>query len=173
LAQDALDEFRGTFKDLGVEGPVHHTLATHWARIIEMVFAAERCLENASDKDLTNSDIKTPDIVPGGRGVGCVEAPRGTLTHDYTCDENGIVTACNMVVGTTNNNGPMNMSVAKVAKALIHNFEVSPGLLNMVEMAFRAYDPCNSCATHSLPGQMPLTAIVKSADGEVLETLKR
>ena len=100
-------------------------------------------------------------------------SPRGILTHDYTCDEDGIVTACNLVVGTTNNNGPINMDVAKVAKGLIHNFEVSPGLLNMVEMAFRAYDPCNSCATHSLPGQMPLEATIRYADGEVFETLKQ
>ena len=111
--------------------------------------------------------------MPGGRGVGCVEAPRGTLTHDYTCDENGIVTACNLVVGTTNNNGPICMDVAKVAKALIHNFEVSPGLLNMVEMAFRAYDPCNSCATHALPGQMPLTAEIRNADGSVYDVISR
>lgn len=172
-AQAALKDYRDTFKDLGVEGPIHHTLATHWARIIEMIFNAERCLENARDKDLTNSDIKTPDLKAGGRGVGCVEAPRGTLTHDYVCDEDGIVTACNLVVGTTNNNGPMNMSVAKVAKALIHNFEISPGLLNMVEMGFRAYDPCNSCATHSLPGQMPLTATIRYADGEVFDVVKR
>jgi F420-non-reducing hydrogenase large subunit len=172
-AQSELDNFRGFFKDLGVDGPVNFTLATHWARIIEMIHAAERAVVNASDKDLTNSDIKQPDIVPGGRGVGIVEAPRGTLFHDYVCDENGIVTACNLIVGTTNNNGPINVDVAKVAKGLIHNFEVSPGLLNMVEMAFRAYDPCNSCATHSLPGQMPLTANVRYSDGSLFETISR
>ncbi len=173
IAQSELERFRGTFKDLGVEGPVHFNLATHWARIIEMIFAAERCLENAQDKDLCNSDIKQKDISPGGRGVGCVEAPRGTLTHDYVCDENGIVTACNLVVGTTNNNGPINFDVCKVAKALIKNYEVSPGLLNMVEMAFRAYDPCNSCATHSLPGQMPLTAVIRDVDGNIYATVTR
>lgn len=172
-ANDAFKEYKETFKSLGVTGPVHFTLATHWARIIEMLYAAERCLENAQDKDLTNSDIKQWDISPGGRGVGCVEAPRGTLTHDYVCDEDGIVTACNLVVGTTNNNGPMNMSVAKVAKTLIRNGEISPGLLNMVEMGFRAYDPCNSCATHSLPGQMPLTATIRDKDGQVLEVVSR
>ena len=172
-AQEKYLEYKGFFKDLGVTGPIHFTLATHWARILEMIYAAERCLENASDKDLCNSDIKQKDLSPGGRGVGCVEAPRGTLTHDYTCDENGIVTACNLVVGTTNNNGPMNMSVAKVAKALIKNFEVSPGLLNMAEMAFRAYDPCNSCATHSLPGQMPLKVTIRNSDGSVFDVVER
>ena len=138
-----------------------------------MIYDAERCLENANDPDITNSDIKQTDLVPGGRGVGCVEAPRGTLTHDYTCDENGIVTACNLVVGTTNNNGPINVDVCRVAKALIKNYDVSPGLLNMVEMAFRAYDPCNSCATHSLPGQMPLTAVIRNSDGSIYDTVSR
>jgi F420-non-reducing hydrogenase large subunit len=173
IAQEALNEYRGFFKDLGVEGPVHFTLATHWARIIEMIYAAEKVLEDAQHADLLNGDIKQTDLVPGGRGVGCVEAPRGTLTHDYTCDENGIVTACNLVVGTTNNNGSMNIDVKNAAKGLIKNFEVSPGLLNMVEMAFRAYDPCNSCATHSLPGKMPLTAVIKDRDGSVIETISR
>ncbi|MBR6203977.1 MAG: Ni/Fe hydrogenase subunit alpha [Candidatus Methanomethylophilaceae archaeon] len=173
LAQDALVEYRGILKDAGVEGPCQHTLVTHWARIIELLCCAEKCLQDCEDKDAFKGDIKQTDLVPGGRGVGCVEAPRGTLTHDYTCDENGIVTACNLVVGTTNNNGPICMDVAKVAKALIHNFEVSPGLLNMCEMAFRAYDPCNSCATHSLPGQMPLTAVIRNADGSVYDTVSR
>ncbi len=173
IAQEALLEYRGFMKDNGVEGPCQFTLATHWARIIEMICCAEKCLEDAQKPELTYGDIKQKDIIPGGRGVGTVEAPRGTLTHDYTCDENGIVTACNMVVGTTNNNGPICMDVAKVAKGLIHNFEVSPGLLNMVEMAFRAYDPCNSCATHSLPGQMPITAVIKNADGSVYDTISR
>lgn len=172
-AQKEFEYFRGFFKDLGVEGPVHFSLAGHWARIIEMIYNAERCLENAQDKDLTNSDIKQFDIQPGGRGVGIVEAPRGTLTHDYVCDEDGIVTSCNLVVGTTNNNGPINVDVKSVAKTLIKNFEVAPGLLNMVEMAFRIYDPCNSCATHSLPGQMPLTATIRNRDGSVLETVRR
>ncbi|TQS85150.1 MAG: F420-nonreducing hydrogenase [Candidatus Methanoprimaticola hominis] len=173
VAQEALEEYRGILKDAGVDGPCQFTLCTHWARIIEMICCAEKCLEDLNNPDILNGDIKQHDLIPGGRGVGCVEAPRGTLTHDYTCDENGIVTACNMVVGTTNNNGPICMDVAKVAKGLIHNFEVSPGLLNMVEMAFRAYDPCNSCATHALPGQMPLTAVIKNSDGSVYDTISR
>ena len=173
LAQAELEKYRGLFKSLGVEGSVQFTLATHWARVIELLYAAEKLQEDANDDKLIDGNIKQTDLVPGGRGVGCVEAPRGTLTHDYTCDENGIVTSCNLVVGTTNNNGPINMDVRKAAAGLIHNFEVSPGLLNMVEMAFRAYDPCNSCATHSLPGQMPLEATIRYADGEVFQTLKQ
>ncbi|MBQ4411256.1 MAG: Ni/Fe hydrogenase subunit alpha [Candidatus Methanomethylophilus sp.] len=171
LANEALQEFRSTLSPDGK--PVQFTLATHWARLIELLYAAEKLREDANSDKLTDANIKQTDLVPGGRGVGCVEAPRGTLTHDYTCDENGIVTACNLVVGTTNNNGPICMDVAKVAKALIHNFEVSPGLLNMCEMAFRAYDPCNSCATHSLPGQMPLTVELRNADGSVYDTITR
>ena len=171
LANEALQEYRAT---LAADGkPVQFTLATHWARLIELLYAAEKLREDANSDKLTDANIKQTDLVPGGRGVGCVEAPRGTLTHDYTCDENGIVTACNLVVGTTNNNGPICMDVAKVAKALIKNYEVSPGLLNMVEMAFRAYDPCNSCATHSLPGQMPLTAEIRNADGSLYDTVTR
>ena len=172
LANEALKEYRETLGVVGRE-PVQYTLATHWARIIEMLYAAEKLKEDAYSDKLTDPNIKQFDLVPGGRGVGCVEAPRGTLTHDYTCDENGIVTACNLVVGTTNNNGPICMDVAKVAKALIKNYDVSPGLLNMVEMAFRAYDPCNSCATHSLPGQMPLTAEIRNADGSLYDTIAR
>ena len=173
LAQEEFVKYKGILKDAGVDGPCQHTLVTHWARVIELLCCAEKCLEDAQSDLLTHDDIKQKDIQAGGRGVGCVEAPRGTLTHDYTCDENGIVTACNMVVGTTNNNGPICMDVAKAAKGLIHNFEVSPGLLNMVEMAFRAYDPCNSCATHSLPGQMPLTAVIRNSDGSVYDTITR
>ncbi|MBQ1462652.1 MAG: Ni/Fe hydrogenase subunit alpha, partial [Candidatus Methanomethylophilus sp.] len=104
LANEALQEFRSTLSPDGK--PVQFTLATHWARLIELLYAAEKLREDANSDKLTDANIKQTDLVPGGRGVGCVEAPRGTLTHDYTCDENGIVTACNLVVGTTNNNGP-------------------------------------------------------------------
>ncbi|MCL2031908.1 MAG: Ni/Fe hydrogenase subunit alpha [Methanomassiliicoccaceae archaeon] len=172
-AQAAFEEFRAIFKSLGVEGPVHFNLATHWARIIEMIYAAEKVHQNAYDPDITDPNIKQKDIVPGGRGVGCVEAPRGTLTHEYHSDENGIVTACNLVVGTTNNNGPMNIDTVKIAKALIKDHMISPGLLNMIEMAFRVYDPCNSCATHSLPGQMPIKAVIRNADGSVYDTVTK
>jgi len=173
LAQTEFEYFHGFFKDLGVEGAVQYTLATHWARIIEMLYAAEKCYQDSMDDKLTDPNIKQYDLQPGGHGVGVVEAPRGNLTHDYVCDEDGIVTSCNLIVGTTNNNGPINCDIIRVAKTLIKNFEVSPGLLNMVEMAFRAYDPCNSCATHSLPGQMPLTANIRYSDGELFQTVDR
>ena len=173
LAQAEFEYYQGFFKDLGIKGPVQHTLVTHWARIIEMIFASEQCLKSLQSDKLMDPNIKRHDLQPGGRGVGVVEAPRGILFHDYECDEEGIVTKCNLIVGTTNNNGPINCDIAKVAKGLIKNFEVSPGLLNMVEMAFRAYDPCNSCATHSLPGQMPMTADILRADGSLLDSISR
>ena len=102
-------------------------------------------------------------------GVGIVEAPRGTLTHHYETDENGILTKVNLIVGTTNNNAPITLSIKKAAKAVIHEGQVSDGILNMVEMAFRSYDPCLSCATHSLPGQMPLEVVVRDMSGEVVD----
>jgi F420-non-reducing hydrogenase large subunit len=105
--------------------------------------------------------------------VGIVEAPRGTLTHHYWTDERGVVTKVNLIVGTTNNYAPIQMSTNKAARNLIHGGKVNEGLLNMVEMAFRAYDPCFGCATHSLPGQMPLEVTIRNKHGEVVEVVKQ
>jgi F420-non-reducing hydrogenase large subunit len=103
-----------------------------------------------------------------------VEAPRGTLTHHYTTDERGITTKVNLIVGTTNNYAPIQMSTKKAAQSLIKKgTEISEGLLNMVEMAFRAYDPCFGCATHSLPGQMPLEIKIHDAQGNLVQVLKQ
>ena len=111
----------------------------------------------------------TPD-----EGVGSVEAPRGTLTHHYWTDNKGILTKVNLIVGTTNNNAPITMSVKKAAEALIHNGTViTEGLLNRVEMAFRNYDPCMSCATHTLPGKMPLEVVIRTAQDEVIQRLSQ
>ena len=106
-------------------------------------------------------------------GIGIVEAPRGTLTHHYTTDENGVLTGVNLIVGTTNNFAPITLSIMKAADAVIKNGVVNDGVLNMVEMAFRSYDPCFSCATHSLPGQMPLEVVVRNVDGELVERLSQ
>jgi len=170
-AQAEYEKLKGFFKDLGVDGPIHHTMVFHWARVIELLHAAEMMLECVQDPIITSKDIRTPVGEPG-EGVGVVEAPRGTLFHHYVADENGIATDVNMIVGTTNNNGPINMSIEKAAKALIKDWQVSPGLLNMVEMAYRAYDPCNSCATHSLPGNLPIKAVIRKADGSVYREFK-
>ncbi len=164
-AQEAYEKF---YSILGGK-PVHHTLATHWARLIELLYAAERMLELATDPEITSPEVRTIPTEKPTVGVGTVEAPRGTLTHHYETDERGILTRVNLIVGTTNNNAPITLSIKKAAKAMIHNGIVNNGILNMVEMAFRSYDPCLSCATHSLPGQMPLELIVRDAGGNVVD----
>ena len=167
LAQQAYEKMYDT---LGGK-PVDHTLATHWARLVELLYAAERWVELATDPEITGKDYRTLPTATPTEGVGCVEAPRGTLTHHYTTDERGVLTKVNLIVGTTNNNAPICMSVKKAAQGLIHKGEVREGLLNMVEMAFRAYDPCFGCATHSLVGQMPLEVSIRDPKGEVLDRL--
>jgi F420-non-reducing hydrogenase large subunit len=153
---------------------VHHTLATHWARVIELLYAAEHMLELVQDPEITNPNVRTIPTATPTEGIGIVEAPRGTLTHHYVTDARGILTKVNLVVGTTNNYAPITLSIKKAAAGLIHKGTViTDGLLNKVEMAFRAYDPCFSCATHSLPGQMPLEVVVRDADGEVVERLSQ
>ncbi len=151
--------------------PVHQTLANHWARVVEMIYAAERMDELVNDPEITSQDIRAiPQRVPR-RGVGVVEAPRGTLIHDYETDAEGLVTKANLIVATQNNAARIAMSVNKAAKALIHRGRVSEGLLNMVEMAFRAYDPCHGCATHALPGSVPMVLVVRDRRGQVLQEL--
>ncbi len=164
-AQEAYEQMYAT---LGGK-PVHHTLATHWARLVELLYAAENMLILATDPEITDPNVRTIPTATPDVGIGTVEAPRGTLTHHYETDENGILTKVNLIVGTTNNNAPITLSVKKAAKANIHKGKVTNGILNMVEMAFRSYDPCFSCATHSLPGQMPLEVIVRDADGEIVD----
>jgi F420-non-reducing hydrogenase large subunit len=136
--------------------PIHSTLVTHWARLVELMYAAERMFELSRDPEITDPNVRIiPTEVPD-EGVGAVEAPRGTLIHHYKTDEKGIVKGVNLIVATTNNHAAISMSIKQAAEALIKKGEVSDGILNMVEMAFRAYDPCYACATHALPGQMPL-----------------
>ena len=126
-----------------------------------------------TDPEITSPDVHTrPTGIPT-EGIGIVEAPRGTLTHHYWTDERGLVTRANLIVGTTNNYAPIQMSTHKAAVHLIREGKVTEGLLNMVEMAFRAYDPCFGCATHSLPGQMPLQITIHHADGSPVEVLKQ
>ena len=154
--------------------PVNATLAMHWARLIELLYASEHCLELAMEPDIIGKELRTPIESIVGEGVDTVEAQRGTLTHHYWTDEKGIVTKVNIIVGTTNNNAAINMSVKKAAQGLIKKgTEVNDGILNMIEMAFRAYDPCFSCATHSLPGEMPMMVEIKEADGTLLQRISR
>jgi F420-non-reducing hydrogenase large subunit len=170
LAQKEYDKM---FSTLGGK-PVHATLAMHWARLVELLYASERCLELATDSEITGKELRTrPGPIPG-EGVGIVEAQRGTLTHHYWTNDKGIVTKANIIVGTTNNHGAISMSIKKAAEGLIKKgVEVTEGILNMIEMAFRAYDPCFSCATHCLPGQMPMVLEIREPDGELLQRLVR
>jgi F420-non-reducing hydrogenase large subunit len=166
-------EYEKMYKTLGGK-PVHHTLATHWARLVELLFAAERWVQLATDPEITSPNYRTLPTQKPTEGVGCVEAPRGTLTHHYATDERGILTKVNLIVGTTNNNAAICMSVKKVAQSVIKKGKpLTEGLLNRVEMAFRAYDPCFGCATHSLPGQMPLEVTLRDPHGEVVERLSQ
>jgi F420-non-reducing hydrogenase large subunit len=154
--------------------PVNHTLATHWARLIELLYAAEHWVELSQDPEITGDTFRVLPTETPDEGVGSVEAPRGTLTHHYWTDERGILTQVNLIVGTTNNNAAINMSVKKAAEGLItKGVEIKEGLLNTIEMAYRAYDPCMACATHTLPGQMPLEVTIRDKDGEILDHLTK
>ncbi len=178
-AQEFYEQFYETLGSTRLPGqrryrPVHHRMATHWARLIEMLYAAERMLELATDPEITDPRVRVAvDTVPD-EGVGCVEAPRGTLIHHYRTDERGILTQVNLIVGTTNNYAPMALAIRKAARHFIRAGRVvTQGLLNRIEMAFRTFDPCMSCATHSLPGQMPLEVVIRDATGAVVQRLSQ
>lgn len=169
LAQAAADRF---FQVLGGK-PVHYTLAFHWARAIELMYAAERLKELVNDKGITSKDVRHIPTAKPTVGVGIIAAPRGTLIHHYECDDRGLIKKLNLLVASSINYPAMNLTMKKVAKALIHKFEVSDGILNMLEMCFRAYDPCFSCSTHALPGQMPMEVRIFDRQGGLIKTLKR
>ncbi len=169
LAQGAYEEM---YDILGGK-PAHNTLAFHWARLIEVLYAAEHINHLAEDPGLTDPNVRNiPEEIPD-EGIGVVEAPRGTLIHHFKTDEKGILKEVNLIVGTQNNAAAINMSVEQAAKAFIKKGKVSDNLLNMVEVAFRAYDPCMACATHSLPGKIPLEIKIHSFSGEVIKTIRR
>jgi NAD-reducing hydrogenase large subunit len=148
--------------------PNNLTLAYHWARMIEVLHSIEKIDQLLHDSDLQGTDL----VVRGERrqeGIGILEAPRGTLFHHYRIDENDQVTMCNLIVSTTSNNEPMNRAVQRVAEEYIsEQLEITEGMLNRVEVAIRAYDPCLSCATHAM-GKMPLEVTLVDAEGKVLD----
>jgi F420-non-reducing hydrogenase large subunit len=166
-AQAAYEEF---FKTLGGK-PVHHTLANHWARVIEMIYAAERIVELVNDPEITSPEVRRIPTATPAEGIGVVEAPRGTLFHHYQTDKRGLITMANLIVATGNNAARIAMSVEKAAKGLIKGGHVTEGLLNKVEMAFRAYDPCLGCATHTLPGHTPLKVSIYDHHRQLLQQL--
>ncbi len=158
---------RREFVDFGGGYPVHATLAYHWARMIEMLHSAETIKDLLHDDDIVGGELVT-EGEHESRGVGVIEAPRGTLFHHYRVDENDVVTFCNLIVSTTNNNQAMNESIRQVAKRYLDGRQLTEGLLNHIEVAIRAFDPCLSCATHAL-GKMPLEVELIGADGALLD----
>jgi F420-non-reducing hydrogenase large subunit len=168
----AQEHYERLYATLGGK-PVHATLAFHWARLIEILYAAERLLELCRDKEITSPNVRTIPTATPDEGVGVVEAPRGTLIHHYKTDKNGMVTNVNLIVATAHNYPAMQMSIKKAAQGLIKKGQAATeGLLNMVEMAFRAYDPCMACATHTLPGKMPLQVLIYDSQGRLVEEIK-
>jgi F420-non-reducing hydrogenase large subunit len=175
LAQAEYEKYYETLTgDKSGKIPVHNTLATHWARIIELMYSAERANELINDPEITSKEIRVIPKETPTEGVAIVEAPRGTLTHHYITDENGIVKKANLIVGTTNNHAAISISIKAAAKGLIKKgVDITDGTLNKIEMAFRAYDPCFGCATHTLPGQMPIELNIYDTKGELINTKRR
>ncbi len=171
IATPLAEAARQDFMAQGDGGPVHSTLAFHWARMIEALHCAEGIKELLHDPDILGRDL----VVQGEKtteGIGVIEAPRGTLFHHYRINEEDIVTEANLIVSTTSNNQAMNESIRQVAMRYLDGRELTEGLLNRIEVAIRAYDPCLSCATHAL-GKMPLWLDLVDADGIVLDHLTR
>ena len=165
-------EYQRFYSTLGGK-PVHQTLATHWARLVELLYAAERLQELSRDPEITSPNIRTIPTAKPDEGVGIVEAPRGTLTHHYITDERGVIKKANLIVATVNNAAPINMSIKKAAQALIKpGKEITEGLLNRIEMAWRPYDPCWGCATHAL-GKAPMEVTIYDSRGQVVQRLSQ
>jgi NAD-reducing hydrogenase large subunit len=166
----ANEEFKN-FKAIS-EGPVEPTLFMHYARLIEDIYAAERAREILLDPDILSTDIINDSTEITGEGVGVIEAPRGTLWHHYWTDDNGQITQVNLIVATGNNNYAMSTSVDMVAKAFVDPNNLTEGMLNRVEAAIRAYDPCLSCSTHAI-GKMPLIVEVRGPSGDLIRRVQR
>ncbi|UCE65140.1 MAG: Ni/Fe hydrogenase subunit alpha [Candidatus Zixiibacteriota bacterium] len=169
LAQEAYEQF---YKTLG-DKPVHFSLAASWARLIELLNAAERMQELSSDAEITGADIRNIPTETPAEGIGIVEAPRGTLIHHYCTDEKGLITRANLIVATQNNAARIALSVDKAARGTISKGNVDDGILNLVEMAFRAYDPCNGCATHVLPGKIQTDIRIYNKNHDLVKRLCR
>ncbi len=167
IATPLAEAQRREFIAWGRGEPIHATLAYHWARMVELL----HCMEVIAEL-LDDPDIVAGELMAGGprqrSGVGVIEAPRGTLIHHYEVGDDDLVTMCNLIVSTTHNNQAMNEAVRSVAREYLDGQTLTEGLLNHIEVAIRAYDPCLSCATHAL-GQMPLAVTLLGPDGETLD----
>lgn len=166
LAQKELEFFRTNFGR-----PAQLTLLYHWARLIELLHNAEVAVALLKDPEITSRETRIPVTPRAARGIGVVEAPRGTLIHDYTTDEQGLLTHVNLIVGTCQNNSAINLAVKQAAQTLIKDGVYDQGILNMVEMTIRAHDPCLSCATHRLDGKLPVKMEIYGSDGQLINTL--
>ncbi len=166
LAQRELEEFRSSFGR-----PAQLTLLYHWARLIELLYNAELAVDLLHDPEITSRETRAAVSPRAARGIGVVEAPRGTLIHDYSTDEDGLLTHVNLLVATCQNNSAINLSVKQAAKALIKDGKYDQGTLNTIEMAIRAYDPCLSCATHRMDGRLPVKLEVFDTEGKLIDTL--
>lgn len=171
LANEAMKRM---FNVLGGK-PAHQTLGFNWGRLVEILYCGERMIELAEDKDIYSNNYRTPvnkkDIT--GEGVGVIEAPRGTLYHHYKTDDQARVTKANIIVATTNNNGPICISVKQAAQAMIKRGQYNEDGLNKIEMAFRAYDPCLACATHAMYGHMPMLVEIFDHNKNKIREIKR
>ncbi|MBD3191931.1 MAG: Ni/Fe hydrogenase subunit alpha [Candidatus Heimdallarchaeota archaeon] len=157
-----------------VPKPCHLQLVANWARLVEMLNASEIVLNIAEDSSITSGNYRTIPKEIGGRGIGIVEAPRGTLIHDYTANSNGVIEKVNLIVATTHNIAPINISVREAAKQVIKkgNYD-EQAVLNQVEVAFRSYDPCLACATHTPTGSLPLEVKIFDENRKLKDVLKR
>ena len=165
------EEARQRFKAYGEGGLVHDTLAYHWARMIEALHCAESIARLLADPDITGADIAVPEGERRPEGIGVIEAPRGTLFHHYRIDDEGLIEKANLIVSTTSNNQAMNASVRAVANHYLDGRTLTEGLLNHLEVAIRAYDPCLSCATHRLDGKVSVKLDIFDAEGKLIDTL--
>jgi len=159
---------RQIFKEYTQNKPNNMTMHTHWARLIELLYSAEAMKEFLLDESLMSNDLVRKGT-PRQIGIGIIEAPRGTLIHEYHTDEKGLITKCNLIVSTTHNNEAMNRAVREVAKNVLNSKpEITEPMLNQIEIAIRAYDPCLSCATHAL-GEMPLIVQLEDCYGNLID----
>jgi|Deesub1362B_J571_1020462.scaffolds.fasta_scaffold00067_80 F420-non-reducing hydrogenase large subunit len=171
LAQEAMERML----EFAEERPVRNIILNHWARAIELLYAAEKLYDLSQDEEITDSSISSEISDVTGEGIGIVEAPRGLLIHHYITDSRGIVRNANLIVATTHNMGAINIAIKKVASKFIQNGKREDGIgdevLNQIEMTFRAFDPCIACATHSINGKLPLEVEIYDSERNIIRKL--
>ena len=165
------EQERVEFRAVGRGSLVHSSLAFHWARLIELLYCAESIQELLHDPDISGNELLNKGDMQQC-GIGVIEAPRGTLFHHYEIDDDGIVNRANLIVSTTNNNQAMNESIRQVAGTYLDGSRLTEPLLNQIEVAIRAYDPCLSCATHAM-GKMPLEITLVNENEDVVDRLEK